>query len=153
MSVFEGKLLYTRGKIGIIVSRFNSFITERLLDGCLDVLKRHGTPDNNIDIVRVPGSFEIPIALKKMMVSEKYIGIACLGALIRGSTSHFDYLASEVTKGIANLSLEYTIPVIFGVLTTENIEQAIERAGTKLGNKGAEAGSSLLEMINLLEQI
>ena len=152
MKVFEGKLFAHDLKIAIIVSRFNSFITERLLEGALDALKRHGAKNENIDIFKVPGAFEIPLVAKKL-ASKDYDGIICLGAVIRGATPHFEYVASEVAKGIAQVNLEKEKPVTFGILTTDTIEQAIERAGTKSGNKGFDAALALIETINLLKSI
>jgi len=148
---FEGKLDATGLRFGIIVSRFNSFIGERLLEGALDALVRHGGADSNITVVRVPGAFEIPLAAKKLAESGKYDALICLGAVIRGSTPHFDYVAAEVSKGVASVSLESGVPVAFGVLTTDSIEQAIERAGTKAGNKGFEAAVTAIETANLLK--
>lgn len=147
----EGKLDATGQKIGIIVSRFNSFICERLLEGAIDTLVRHGADEQDIEVVRVPGAFEIPLAAKKMVSAERYDGLICLGAVIRGSTPHFDYVCAEVSKGIASVSLDATMPIGFGVLTTDNIEQAIERAGSKAGNKGAEAAMTVVEMLNLFK--
>ena len=147
----EGKLDATGLRFGIIVSRFNSFIGERLLEGALDALVRHGGADSNITVVRVPGAFEIPLAAKKLAESGKYDALICLGAVIRGSTPHFDYVAAEVSKGVASVSLESGVPVAFGVLTTDSIEQAIERAGTKAGNKGFEAAVTAIETANLLK--
>jgi len=152
MNVYEGKLSGENLKVAIIVSRFNSFVTERLLEGALDALKRHGTRDENIDVYRVPGAFEIPLIAKKL-TSKNYDGIICLGAVIRGATPHFEYVAGEVAKGIALVSLEKEVPVIFGILTTDTIEQAIERAGTKSGNKGFDAAMTLLETANLINSI
>ncbi|MBZ4687170.1 MAG: 6,7-dimethyl-8-ribityllumazine synthase [Clostridia bacterium] len=149
---FEGKLVASDLKVAVVVSRFNEFITNKLLDGCLDALMRHDAKEENIDIVWVPGAFEIPLAAKKL-TSKDYDAVICLGAVIRGATPHFDYVASEVTKGIAATSLEKEVPVIFGVITTDTIEQAIERAGTKAGNKGFEAALTAIEMANLLRQI
>lgn len=151
MNIFEGKLIAEGLKIGIIVGRFNEFIGGKLLDGALDGLKRHGVNEEDIDIAWVPGAFEMPIVAKKMCKNEKYDAIICLGAVIRGATSHYDYVCSEVSKGIANVSLESNIPVMFGVLTTNNIEQAIERAGTKAGNKGYECATGAIEMANLMK--
>ena len=150
---FEGKLDATGQKIGIIVSRFNSFICERLLEGALDAIVRHGGNDDDIHIVRVPGAFEIPLAARKMADSGKYDGIVCLGAVIRGSTPHFDYVASEVSKGVASIALDSGVPISFGVLTTDTIEQAVERAGTKAGNKGFEAAVTAIETINLFKAL
>ena len=150
---FEGKLDATGQKIGIIVSRFNSFISERLLEGALDALVRHGADEQDIHVARVPGAFEIPLAAKKMAASGAYDAIIALGAVIRGSTPHFDYVSSEVTKGVASVSLESGIPVAFGVLTTDSIEQAVERAGSKAGNKGFEAAVTVIETDNLLKAL
>ncbi len=153
MKTYEGKLIAQEQKFGIIVGRFNEFIGGKLLSGALDALNRHGVEEDQIEIAWVPGAFEIPLVAKKMAASNKYDGVICLGAVIRGSTPHFDYVSSEVTKGIAHVSLETGVPVIFGVLTTDSIEQAIERAGTKAGNKGFEAAVTAIEMANLLKQI
>jgi len=147
---YEGQLDAKGLKFGIIVSRFNSFISERLLEGALDALVRHGADDGEIHVARVPGAFEIPLAVKKMANSGKYDAIIALGAVIRGSTPHFDYVSSEVTKGVAAVSLESGIPVAFGVLTTDSIEQAIERAGSKAGNKGFEAAVTAIETVNVM---
>ena len=152
MNIFEGNLSADNLKIAIVLSRFNSFITERLLEGAIDGLVRHGVSDENIDIFKVPGAFEIPLIAKRL-ASKKYDGIICLGAVIRGSTPHFEYVSSEVAKGIAMVSLEKEKPVIFGILTTDTIEQAIERAGTKSGNKGFDAAITLIETVNLLKNI
>ncbi|MBJ6799944.1 6,7-dimethyl-8-ribityllumazine synthase [Geomonas propionica] len=149
----EGKLNAEGLKVGIIVGRFNSFIGERLLEGALDALLRHGGDDQNITVARVPGAFEIPLAAQKMAQTGNYDALICLGAVIRGSTPHFDYVASEVSKGIAHVSLETGIPVAFGVLTTDTIEQAIERAGTKAGNKGFEAAVTVIETANLFREM
>ncbi|TQR20785.1 6,7-dimethyl-8-ribityllumazine synthase [Psychrobacillus vulpis] len=146
---FEANLIGTDLKVGIIVGRFNEFITGKLLDGALDGLKRHGVDESKIDVAWVPGAFEIPFIAKKMAETKEYDAIIGLGTVIRGSTTHYDYVCNEAAKGIASVSLETGIPVIFGVLTTENIEQAIERAGTKAGNKGYEAAVSAIEMGNL----
>lgn len=153
MSVIEGLLTVTNEKFCIIVSRFNEFITSKLLSGAVDELKRHGVKEDNIDIVWCPGAFEIPIVAKKCAKSKKYNAIITLGAVIKGSTSHYDYVCAEVSKGVASVGLETEIPVIFGVLTTDNIEQAIERAGTKAGNKGSDAAKSAIEMASLLAKI
>jgi len=153
MRVFEGKLLAKDLRFGIIVSRFNDFIGERLLGGALDALTRSGADEQNVDVFKVPGAFEIPLLAKKAALSGKYDAVICLGAVIRGSTPHFDYVASEVSKGIANASLEVGVPISFGVLTTDTLEQAIERAGTKSGNKGWDAAIAAIEMANLLKQI
>jgi len=148
---YEGKLDAKGLTFGIVVSRFNSFICERLLEGAVDALVRHGGDDKNIHVARVPGAFEIPLAAKKMVESGKYHAIICLGAVIRGSTPHFDFVASEVSKGVASVSLESGVPIAFGVLTTDTIEQAVERAGTKAGNKGFEAAVTAIETANLLK--
>ncbi|CEK33313.1 6,7-dimethyl-8-ribityllumazine synthase [Paraclostridium sordellii] len=152
MGLIEGKLVAEDLKIGIVVGRFNEFIVSKLLGGALDGLKRHGVDENNIDVAWVPGAFEIPLIAKKMAKNEKYDAIICLGAVIKGSTPHFDYVCAEVSKGIASVSLSSEKPVIFGVLTTDTIEQAIERAGTKAGNKGYDAAVTAIEMANLLKQ-
>lgn len=151
MRVFEGKLISENQKFGIVVGRFNEFIGSKLLGGAIDALKRHGASEDNIDIAWVPGAFEIPLIAKKMAKSNNYDAVICLGAVIRGATPHFDYVSSEVTKGVALATLETEIPVIFGVLTVDSIEQAIERAGTKAGNKGYEAAVTAIEMANLLK--
>lgn len=153
MRIVEGKLNAQGLKFGIIVSRFNEFITSKLLEGALDALLRHGAKESDIQIVRVPGSFEIPLVAKKMAQSGKFNALICLGTLIRGATPHFDYIAAEVSKGIALVSLETGIPVSFGVITTDNIEQAIERAGSKSGNKGWDAAMVSIEMARVVEQI
>lgn len=147
---YEGSLVGTGLKIGIVVGRFNDFITSKLLSGAEGTLKRHGVEDEDIAVAWVPGAFEIPLAAKKMAASGKYDAIITLGTVIRGSTPHFDYVCSEVAKGVANISIEENLPVIFGVLTTDTIEQAVERAGTKAGNKGADAAVSAIEMANLM---
>jgi len=151
--VYQGNLIGTGLKIGIVVSRFNEFITSKLLDGALDALNRHGVKDEDIEIVWVPGSFEIPMAADRMASSGKYDGVICLGAVIRGATPHFDYVAGEASKGIARVGLKTGLPVIFGVVTTDTIEQAIERAGTKVGNRGADAAESAIEMANLFKSM
>jgi len=153
MKVYEGKLIAEGLKFGIIVARFNEFIGGKLLSGALDGLKRHGVEEGSVEIAWVPGAFEIPLVAQKMAKSGKYDGVICLGAVIRGATSHYEFVAGEVTKGIASVTLQTGVPVIFGVLTTENIEQAIERAGTKAGNKGYDAAVTAIEMANLLRQI
>ena len=150
---FEGKLDAKGLKFGIVVSRFNSFICERLLEGAVDALVRHGGDDADIHVARVPGAFEIPLAAKNLAATCWYDAIICLGAVIRGSTPHFDYVAAEVSKGVASVSLESGVPVAFGVLTTDTIEQAVERAGTKAGNKGFEAAVTAIETVNLLKAI
>jgi 6,7-dimethyl-8-ribityllumazine synthase len=153
MKTFEGKLIAEGLRFGIIVGRFNEFIGGKLLSGALDAISRHGGSDDDVDLVWVPGAFEIPVVAKKMAKSGKYDAIICLGAVIRGATPHFDMVAGEVTKGIALVGLETGLPVVFGVLTTDSIEQAIERAGTKGGNKGFDAAVTAIEMANLLKQI
>lgn len=153
MKTFEGKLVAKDIRVGIVAARFNEFITSKLLGGALDGLKRHEVSEDSIDIAWVPGAFEIPLIASKMAKSGKYDAIICLGAVIRGSTSHYDYVCSEVSKGIAHVSLNSDIPVMFGVLTTENIEQAIERAGTKSGNKGFDCAAGAIEMVNLIRDI
>ncbi|WFR56471.1 6,7-dimethyl-8-ribityllumazine synthase [Anaerocolumna sp. AGMB13025] len=153
MRTMEGNLIGQGLKFGIIAGRFNEFISGKLVSGALDALKRHGVEEKEIDITWVPGAFEIPLIAKKMAKSNKYDGVICLGAVIRGATPHFDYVSNEVTKGIAHVSLETEVPVIFGVLTTDNIEQAIERAGTKAGNKGYDAAVTAIEMANLIRQL
>ena len=140
-------------RFAIVVSRFNDFICSRLVEGAMDALKRHGASDEQVILVKVPGAFEIPLAAKKLAVSGKYDAVICLGAVIRGATPHFDYVAAEVSKGIANVALESNTPVTFGVLTTDNLEQAIERAGSKSGNKGAEAAMAAIEMANLYKEL
>ena len=152
MRTIEGKLEAKGMKFGIVISRFNEFISGKLLSGCLDGLKWHGVADNNIEILWSPGAFEIPILAKRMATSSKYDAVICLGAVIRGATPHFDYVAAEVSKGVAQVGLETGFPVIFGVLTTDNLEQAIERAGTKSGNKGFDAALAAIEMANLFKE-
>ncbi len=152
MAVLEGRLDATGKRFAVIISRFNSFITERLLDGALDCLKRNGAKDGHITLIRVPGAFEIPFAASKVAKLCQYDGIICLGAVIRGATPHFDYVASEVTKGVAATAMETGIPIGFGVLTTDTVEQAIDRAGAKAGNKGWETAHAVIEMVNLYEQ-
>ncbi len=151
--VVEGKLNAAGLKFGIVVSRFNHFVTDRLLEGALDGLNRCGARDADLEVFKVPGTFEIPVTTRRLAQSGRYDAILCLGAVIRGSTPHFDYIASEVSKGIAQTSLEFGLPVAFGVLTTDNVEQAIERAGTKHGNKGFEAALSAVEMANLFKEL
>ena len=153
MSVFEGKVVSENIKIGIVAARFNEFITSKLLSGAIDGLERHNVAKNDIDVAWVPGAFEIPLIAKKMAESGKYDAVICLGAVIRGATSHYDYVCNEVSKGVASVSLSSGIPVMFGVVTTENIEQAIERAGTKAGNKGYDCALGAIEMVNLLREI
>ncbi len=153
MRTIEGKLDATGLHFGIVIARFNEFISGKLLAGCLDGLRRHGADEENIEIAWAPGSFEIPLLAKKMAERKKFDAVICLGAVIRGATPHFDYVASEVSKGVAHVALETGLPVIFGVLTTDNLEQAIERAGTKGGNKGFDAALAAIEMANLLKEI
>ncbi len=151
--IIEGRLLGEGKKFGIVVSRFNDFITDKLLDGALDVLRRHAVKDSDIDIVKSPGSFEIPVIAQKLVKSKKYDAIICLGTVIRGATSHYEYVAAQAAKGIAQVALSSEKPVSFGIITAENLEQAIERAGTKHGNKGASAAMSALEMVNLWQEL
>lgn len=153
MKTYEGQLVAGSEKFCIIISRFNDFIGSKLLSGAIDELKRHGVSEDNIDVVKVPGAFEIPLTSLKFAKSGKYSAIITLGAIIKGSTPHFDYVSAELSKGIAQVSLQTEIPVIFGVLTTDNIEQAIERAGTKAGNKGSDAAKSAIEMVNLFKLV
>ena len=153
MRTFEGKLVSKDIRIGIVAARFNEFITSKLVGGTLDALKRHDVSEDSVDIAWVPGAFEIPLIASKMAKSGKYDAVICLGAVIRGSTSHYDYVCSEVSKGIAQVSLASDIPVMFGVLTSENIEQAIERAGSKAGNKGFDCAVGAIEMVNLIHEI
>jgi 6,7-dimethyl-8-ribityllumazine synthase len=152
-SVYEGNITGEGKKFGVIVGRFNDFISDRLLGGALDALARHGTKDEDIDIVKVPGSFEIPLMAKKLAEKNKYDAIICLGAVIRGSTPHFEYVSAEVSKGIALVSLDFGVPVIFGVITTDTLEQAIERAGSKSGNKGWASAVAAMEMASLTESV
>ena len=153
MKVLEGTLIAKGIKVGIVVGRFNEFIGSKLLSGALDTLRRHGADEADVSVAWVPGAFEIPLTAKKMAKSGKYDAVICLGAVIRGATAHFEYVSAEVSKGIAAVGLDSEIPVIFGVLTVDSIEQAIERAGTKAGNKGSEAAASAIEMVNLLKEI
>lgn len=153
MNIIEGKYLGNDLKIGIVASRFNEFIVSKLIGGAEDCLLRHDVKSENIDLAWAPGAFEIPVVAQKMAQSGNYDGIICLGAVIRGATSHYDYVCAEVSKGIATVSLQNGIPVMFGVLTTDTIEQAIERAGTKAGNKGYDCAMGILEMVNLMEQL
>ena len=153
MKTFEGKLISNNIRVGIVCARFNEFITNKLLGGAMDALLRHDVKEEDIHVSWVPGAFEIPLIASKMAKSGKYDAVICLGAVIRGSTSHYDYVCNEVSKGIASVSLETGIPVMFGVLTTENIEQAIERAGTKAGNKGFDCAVGAIEMVNLIREI
>ena len=153
MKVLEGKLVAHKVRVGIVCARFNELITNKLLGGALDGLRRHEVEDDDISVAWVPGAFEIPLAASKMAQSGRYDAVICLGAVIRGSTSHYDYVCNEVSKGVAQVSLNTGVPVMFGVLTTENIEQAIERAGTKAGNKGYDCALGAIEMVNLMRQI
>ncbi|HIY72758.1 MAG TPA: 6,7-dimethyl-8-ribityllumazine synthase [Candidatus Intestinimonas merdavium] len=153
MKTLEGKLVASGIRVGVVAARFNEFITSKLLSGAMDGLVRHDVREEDVHVAWVPGAFEIPLIASKMAKSGKYDAIICLGAVIRGSTSHYDYVCSEVSKGIAAVGLDSGIPVLFGVLTTENIEQAIERAGTKAGNKGYDCALSAIEMVNLIRQI
>jgi len=151
--VFEGMLLGEGLKFGVVVSRFNEFVTKKLLDGAQDALLRHGVGEGDIDVAWVPGSFEIPLVAKKLVQTKKYDAIICLGAVIRGETPHHEYIATEVTKGIAKIGLESELPVSFGIITADSLEQAIERAGTKAGNRGADAAVDAIEMANLLKSV
>ncbi len=153
MKLLEGKLIADGMKVGIVCSRFNEFIVSKLLGGAMDGLIRHGVKDDDVEVAWVPGAFEIPVVAKKMAESGKYDAILCLGAVIKGSTSHYDYVCAEVSKGVATVSLNTGLPVMFGVLTTDNIEQAIERAGTKAGNKGYDVALSAIEMANLFKEM
>lgn len=154
MKIIEGKLSIDGSqKVAIISSRFNHIITDRLVEGAKDAFLRHGGKDENLSLILVPGAFEIPFALQKVLESKKFDAVCCVGAVIRGSTPHFDYVSAETTKGIANVTLKYNMPVTFGVLTTDTIEQAIERAGSKAGNKGFEAMSGLIELLSLYENL
>ena len=153
MRIYEGNLVSKNIKVGIVAARFNEFITSKLLGGAVDALKRHEVNENDIEIAWVPGAYEIPLIAQKMANSKKYDAIICLGAVIRGNTTHYDYVCNEVAKGIATVSMNSEIPVMFGVLTTENIEQAIERAGTKAGNKGYDVACGAIEMVNLIREI
>ena len=151
--IVEGQLSATGFRFGIIVARFNDFISSRLVEGAMDALLRHGATEEQVSVIKVPGAFEIPLTAKKLAESGRYDAVICLGAVIRGSTPHFDYVAAEVSKGIANVSLESRIPVTFGVLTTDNLEQAIERAGSKSGNKGYDSAMAAIEMVNLFKEL
>ena len=152
-NIIEGNITAKGLRFAIVASRFNEFITSKLLEGALDMLRRHGAPENAVDVVWVPGAFEIPLAAKTLAAGGKYDAVICVGAVIRGATSHYDYVCSEVSKGVAQAGLSTGVPVIFGVVTTENIEQAVERAGTKAGNKGADGAMAAMEMANLLKKI
>jgi 6,7-dimethyl-8-ribityllumazine synthase len=151
--ILEGALVAKGKRFGIVASRFNDFITKKLLESCIDTLIRHGVKDSEVEVAWVPGAFEVPLIAKKMAGSKKYDAIICLGTVIRGETPHFDYVASEVSKGVAKVGLDSNIPVIFGVITAENMEQAIQRAGVKEGSKGKDAALSAIEMVNLLNVI
>lgn len=153
MKIFQGELKAEGLKFAIIVSRFNDFITSKLLDGAVDALSRHGAQDKDIEIVKVPGSFEIPLAARKMAEKNAYDALICLGTVIRGATPHFDYVAAEVSKGIATVSLDTGVPIAFGIITSDTIEQAVERAGTKSGNKGFDAAITAIEMAQLLKKL
>ncbi len=153
MKIIEGNFSCDNTKFAIVVSRFNEFIGQRLLEGALECLKRHNCPEDNIDIIKVPGAFEIPLAASKLAESKKYDAVICLGAVIRGATPHFDYVAGSASSGVAQASLKYNIPVAFGVLTTDTVEQAIERAGSKSGNKGWDAALTAIEMADLVKKI
>lgn len=150
---FEGKLIGEGLRFGVVLSRFNEFVGRKLWEGAVDALVRHGVSESDIELALVPGSFEIPLVAKKMALTGRYSAVICLGVLIRGATPHFDYIAAEVSKGIANVGLETGVPIIFGVVTADNLEQAIERAGTKAGNKGYDAAVSAIEMANLLSEV
>ena len=153
MRVFEGKLVGKGLKFGVVVSRFNELITRRLLEGALDVLRRHGVKEDDVDVVWTPGAFEVPLVAQKLAASARYDAVIALAAVIRGSTPHFDYIAKEVSKGLAEVALKTGVPVAFGVITADTLEQAVERAGTKAGNKGADAARSAIEMASLLKQL
>ena len=152
MKVYEGKVIGSGIKVGLVASRFNEFIVSKLVSGAIDGLVRHGVDDDDISLMWVPGAFEIPVMAKKMAESGKFDAVICLGAVIRGATSHYDYVCNEVSKGVAQVGLATGVPVLFGVVTTENIEQAIERAGTKSGNKGYDCSLSAIEMVNLIKE-
>ena len=152
-NIIEGNITAEGLRFAIAASRFNEFITSKLLEGALDMLRRHGAAEDSVDVVWVPGAFEIPLAAKKLAASGKYDAVICVGAVIRGATSHYDYVCNEVSKGVAQAGFSTGVPVIFGVVTTENIEQAVERAGTKAGNKGADGAMAAMEMANLLKKI
>jgi len=152
-NVYQGRLVAGKHRFGVVVSRFNEFISSRLLAGCLDALERHGVDTDAVDVAWTPGSFEIPVVAKGMAESGRYAAVICLGAVVRGSTPHFDYIAAEVAKGVAQVGMATGVPTIFGVITSDTLEQAIERAGTKAGNKGADAAASAIEMANLLDQL
>ncbi len=153
IKTFEGDMTVRKARFALVVSRFNSFITERLLEGALDTLKRHGASENDLHVIRVPGAFELPLVAQKLARANNYDAIVALSCVIRGGTPHFDFVANECTKGLAQVSMQFDVPMAFGVLTTDTIEQAIERAGTKAGNKGAEAALSAIEMVNVLREL
>jgi 6,7-dimethyl-8-ribityllumazine synthase len=153
MKQYEGQLVAPKGKFALLVSRFNEFVTSKLLGGAIDALQRHGVKESDIEVIWSPGSFEIPLLAQRLAASGKYAGVVCLGAVIRGGTDHYQYIASEVAKGVAQVTLATSVPCIFGVLTCDTIEQAVDRAGAKSGNKGAEAALAALEMTNLLNQL
>lgn len=152
-NIYQGQLVAGKHRFGVVVSRFNEFITSRLLAGCVDALERHGVDGEAIDVAWTPGSFEVPVVARRMAESGKYAAVICLGAVIRGSTPHFDYIAAEVAKGVAQVGMTTGVPTIFGVITADTLEQAVERAGTKAGNKGADAAASAIEMANLMDQL
>ncbi|MBM4019141.1 MAG: 6,7-dimethyl-8-ribityllumazine synthase [Planctomycetes bacterium] len=152
-NVYQGQLVAGKHRFGIVVSRFNEFITSKLLAGCLDALQRHGADPDAVDVAWTPGSFEMPMVAKRMAESGRYAAVICLGAVIRGSTPHFDYIAAQVAKGVAQVGMKTGVPTVFGVITSDTLEQAIERAGTKSGNKGADAAAIAIEMANLLDQL
>lgn len=153
MNTFEGKVIATNMKVGIVAARFNEFVVSRLIGGAEDALLRHGVKDSNIDLAWVPGAFEIPVVAKRMAESGKYDAVLCLGTVIRGETSHYDYVCNEVSKGIAQVELQSGLPVLFGIVTAENLEQAVQRAGAKSGNKGYDIACSAIEMVNLMRQL
>ncbi len=153
MNTFEGKVVATNMKVGIVAARFNEFVVSRLIGGAEDALLRHGVKDSNIDLAWVPGAFEIPVVAKRMAESGKYDAVLCLGTVIRGETSHYDYVCNEVSKGIAQVELQSGLPVLFGIVTAENLEQAVQRAGAKSGNKGYDIACSAIEMVNLMRQL
>ena len=153
VTTLEGDLTYTEGRFAVVVARFNGFIVDSLQAGALDAFRRHGVPDENVTVIKVPGAYEMPVAVQRVAQTGNYDAIIGLGAVIRGSTPHFDYVAGEASKGMASVALDHNLPIVFGVLTTDTIEQAIERAGTKAGNKGAEAAITAIEMVNLFRQI
>lgn len=152
-NVYQGQLVAGKHRFGVVVSRFNEFITSKLLAGCLDALQRHGADPDAVDVAWTPGSFEMPMVAKRMAESGRYAAVICLGAVIRGSTPHFDYIAAQVAKGVAQVGMKTGVPTVFGVITSDTLEQAIERAGTKSGNKGADAAAIAIEMANLLDQL